>query len=308
MTPNALNNSTLEAFKVPAKVYNAIQKASKATGVNFTYMLEKAAVESGFDTNAKAKSSSATGLFQFIDKTWLSMVDKHGDKYGLEKYADKIDAKGNVADSKARKEILDLRKDPEIASYMAAEFAAGNYNQLKQNVGGDIGSTELYMAHFLGAGGASGFLNAMKKSPNMVGADLFPREARSNRNVFYDRETGTPRTLKQIHAFFERKFEGAPQAQSTNQFAKANNPDTMMRTAAPAVREASARVTTDENPFARLSGLMGLENSSPSASMLRIAGVNSSRNDNNWQIFPPTMYNKLGLSPAQMMMLSDFNA
>jgi hypothetical protein len=312
MTPNALNSNTLEAFKVPTKVYNAIQKASKATGVNFTYMLEKAAVESGFDTNAKAKSSSATGLYQFIDKTWLHMVEKHGDKYGLQKYADKIDAKGNVSDSKTKKEILELRKDPQIASYMAAEFAAGNYNQLKQNVGGDIGATELYMAHFLGAGGASGFLNAMKKSPNMIGADLFPREARANRNVFYDRETGQPRTLTQIHAYFERKFESSPQAAAATQFAsKQAEKDTVLRTAAKPVQQAHAKIAANEDPFARLSNVMsvmGLESSSPSASMLRIAGTNSQRNDAGWQIFPSNLYNKLALSPAQMMMLIDFNA
>src|SRR5690606_36534849 len=106
--------------------------------------------------------SSDTGLFQFIESTWLKMVKIHGDKYGLDKYADKIGNDGSVANRKVRNEILNLRKDPEIASYMAAEFAAGNYSTLKERVGGKVGSTELYMAHFLGAGGASSFLNAMK--------------------------------------------------------------------------------------------------------------------------------------------------
>lgn len=307
MAQNTINTNNLDAFKVPVKVYNAIQKACEATGVNFTYMLEKAAVESGFNATAKAKTSSATGLYQFIDKTWLNMVGRHGEKYGLEKYADKIDANGNVANAKTKREILNLRNDPQISAYMAAEFAQGNYNQLKENVGGDIGSTELYMAHFLGAGGASGFLNAMKKSPNMAGADIFPREARANRNVFYDPATGAPRTLKQIHAYFDRKFDGAPSG-ATQFAANQAKQNTVLRTANLAQQQAQKAIATDEDPFARLAGLMGLESTSPSSSLARISGTNFSQNKNSWQIFPPNLYDKLALSPAQLMMLSDFSA
>ena len=196
MAQNIMQNKALQAFQVPKDVYNAIQKAAKATGVNFTYLMEKAAVESSFDPNAKARTSSATGLFQFIESTWLKMVKEHGPKYGLEKYADKISDNGRVSDHKTRKAILNLRKDPEISAYMAAEFATDNYNVLKDRVGGHVGSTELYMAHFLGANGASAFLNAMKKSPNMAAADLFPDAARTNRTVFYDSRSGAPRSMK----------------------------------------------------------------------------------------------------------------
>ncbi|MFA7457770.1 MAG: transglycosylase SLT domain-containing protein, partial [Micavibrio sp.] len=210
MAHNFNVNNTLDAFKVPRNIYNAIQNASRSTGVNFTYLVEKAAAESSFNPDAKARTSSATGLFQFIESTWLGMVKNHGAKYGLQDYAAKIGADGRVASRKDRQEILELRKDPEIASYMAAEFAAENHQQLKNNVGGKIGSTELYMAHFMGAGGASAFLNAMKKNPAMAAADIFPREARANRNVFFDARTGAPRSLQQVHAFFDRKFNGAP--------------------------------------------------------------------------------------------------
>jgi len=96
MAQNLMQNKALQAFEVPKDVYNAIQKAAKATGVNFTYLMEKAAVESSFDTNAKARTSSATGLFQFIESTWLKMVKEHGHKYGLEKYADKISDDGRA--------------------------------------------------------------------------------------------------------------------------------------------------------------------------------------------------------------------
>lgn len=306
MAQNPLNNSALGAFTVPRDVYNAIRNAAAKTGVNFTYLMEKAAAESSFDTNAKARTSSATGLFQFIESTWLKMVKDHGDKYGLAKYADKISDDGKVTDSKTRREILNLRKDPEIASYMAAEFASGNYDYLKAHVGGNISSTDLYMAHFLGAGGASGFLNAMKKSPNMTAADLFPKEARSNRGVFYDSRTGAPRSLREVYAFFDKKFDdggairSAPQSVMT-----ATNTNRSLRTGA----DNTATYAMAEDPLARLATLMSAIPAQNPASILRTG--NESRPEyaaGNWQIFPSNMYSNLSLSPAQMMLLTDFNA
>lgn len=310
MSQNILNNKALDAFQIPKNVYNAIRNASIKTGANFAYMVEKAAVESGFDANAKAKTSSATGLYQFIESTWLSMMKQHGDKYGLEKYAAKIDGNGHVATRKDRNEILNLRKDPEIASLMAAEFDRSNYEQLQENVGGDIGSTELYMAHFLGAGGASGFLNAMKKSPNMTGADLFPREARSNRGVFYDNKTGAPRSLKQIYAFFDNKFQSNLNgnfALTQNTVAPADENQSMLRTAGYSARPPyqPQQIVIDDNPLARMASLMLGQNS---GDLLRFAAGGTESTANNLQILPPSMYGRLSLSAAQMMLLSDFNA
>jgi hypothetical protein len=319
MAQNPIYNKALNAYNVPKDVYHAIKNAASKTGVNFTYLMEKAAVESSFDKNAKAPTSSATGLYQFIESTWLKMVKDHGDKYGLEKYADKISDNGTVKSRKDRNEILALRKDPEIASLMAAEFDSGNYAQLKENVGGDIGSTELYLAHFLGAGGASGFLNAMKKSPNMAAADIFPDAARSNRNVFYDGRTGAPRTMKQVYAFFDNKFQSNVSGDSImtagNNTALATQTATAdtglrMRAAAPAI------VSDKTDPFTRLTALMNTNNaykahnfasSRNNDSMLRMANASGDARD-GWQMIPKTEYNRLSLSPAQLMMLSDFNA
>lgn len=307
MAQNLMNNNALQAFQVPRNVYDAIKNAAAKTGVNFTYLMEKAAAESGFDANAKARTSSATGLYQFIESTWLRMVKDHGDKYGLSRYADKISDDGKVASRSDRNQILALRKNPEIASLMAAEFAAGNYDYLKAHVGGEIGSTELYMAHFLGAGGASGFLTAMKKSPNMTAADLFPKEARANRGVFYDPKSGAPRSMREVYAFFDKKFQGAP-AQA-NTVMTANNNLRLNGEEAAQAKARMAAVRMEDDPFSRLAALM---NTNPmpvatnSGTMLRIANTQSAQKD--WQIFPPSLYGNLSLSPAQMMLLSDFNA
>ncbi len=194
---NTLQNNALEAMsaRAPRGVMSAIQKASAKTGVDFAYMVQQAAAESSFNPSVKAKSSSATGLYQFIDSTWMSMIEQHGEKYG-------VDTEG-----KSRRELLDLRKDAEISSYMAAEFASDNERFLNKHWGGDVGATELYFAHFLGAGQAASFLQARDENPLQEAGLLFPKAAAANRNVFYDTKTGRPKTLDEVYAFFDKKFD-----------------------------------------------------------------------------------------------------
>lgn len=188
-----------------AKVAGAIQKASLKTGVDFSYLLQQAHVESSFNTTAKAKGSSASGLFQFIESTWLSMVKKYGDKYGLGDLADQISDSGKVASKAVRNQILALRKDAELSSLMAGEYASENKEYLESRVDGDVGSTELYMAHFMGPAGAGKFLEAMERNPDSKGADIFSREACSNPAIFYNK-SGQKRSLEEIYALFDKKF------------------------------------------------------------------------------------------------------
>lgn len=218
---NPYDMSDLSALKsrAGAKIAGAIQNASARTGTDFSYLLQQANVESSFRPTVKARTSSATGLFQFIESTWIGMVRDHGAKYGLSDLAARIDENGRVSDRKTRQQILNLRKDPHLASLMAGEYASDNKEHLEKKVGGDIGSTELYMAHFMGPGGAAKFLNELKENPNASAARVFPREARANPNVFFN--DGKPRTLNQVYAFFDRKFaidtDQAPQQIQTAQ-------------------------------------------------------------------------------------------
>ncbi|HNQ92249.1 MAG TPA: transglycosylase SLT domain-containing protein [Alphaproteobacteria bacterium] len=179
--------------KAGAKIASAIQNASAKTGVDFTYLMQQAQVESSFKANAKAKTSSATGLYQFIDSTWLAMVNKYG-------------AKHNIDQNASRTEILNLRNDPKVCSLMAGELAAENKNYLQNCVGGDIGSTELYMAHFMGPGGAAKFLKALHANPTASAADTFPQAAAANKNVFYTK-SGKEKSLAEVYAFFDNKFQ-----------------------------------------------------------------------------------------------------
>jgi hypothetical protein len=195
----------------PAAVESAIREASRETGVDFAYLMEKAAVESSFRPDLKATTSSATGLYQFIDSTWLAAVKAHGAEHGLGQYADAIQSRRGgggltVADPEMRKQILDLRKDPKTSAVLAAELTRDNKTHLEAKVGGQIGATELYMAHFLGAGGATRFLTALRDNPNRAARDVVPEAAGSNTAVFYDRTTGQPKTLAQVYDRFAHKF------------------------------------------------------------------------------------------------------
>jgi len=195
------------------RITQAIKQASVRTGVDFSYLLNKASQESGFDPNAKASSSSATGLFQFTSQTWLQMIKNHGSQFGLAQYADHITTDNNgvahVSDPRWRQAILSLRKDPSVSAEMAGELDQQNFTTLKSGVGGKIGPTELYLAHFLGAGGASDFINKMRSTPNASAANVVPDAAASNPSVFFDK-SGAPRSLTQIYQQFAQKFNHTP--------------------------------------------------------------------------------------------------
>ena len=194
-------------------VKQAIFEASRETGVDFAYLMEKAAVESSFRPDLKATTSSATGLYQFIDSTWLAAMKAHGAEHGLGQYADAIQRRADggytVPDPATRKEILDLRKDPKISAVLAAELTKDNKTALESRLGAPVGSTELYLAHFLGASGAGKFLEAMRANPLKSARDVMPDAAASNTAVFYDRQSGQPKTLAQVYDRFAKKFGGS---------------------------------------------------------------------------------------------------
>jgi hypothetical protein len=202
---------TIAGHRVSSDVLNAVQRASSRTGVDFNYLMSQAAQESGFRNDARAQTSSATGLFQFIDSTWLAMVRDHGAKYGLAQYANAIQgpagSPARVADPAMRQQILDLRYNPDVSAAMAAEYAASNKATLERNLGRNVGAADLYMAHFLGAAGASRFLSAMASSPNATAADVAPAAAASNTNVFYDR-SGRALSVREVYDRMAQRIEG----------------------------------------------------------------------------------------------------
>jgi hypothetical protein len=195
------------------RINSAIQAASRTTGTSFDFLLRTAARESAFDPTAKASTSSARGLFQFIDTTWLAMVKEEGPRYGLAQYASAIDktASGGyaVGDPVKRAEILKLRDDPSVSALMAGALAGRNSDYLAANIGREPTSGELYIAHFLGASGARKLISLAQNQPFASAASAFPDAARANRSIFYKRD-GSARNAADVYAGLVAKHDLAP--------------------------------------------------------------------------------------------------
>src|SRR6476620_7589637 len=131
--------ATLQSLMSTGGVQSAIQRASQTTGVDFTYLLGQAQVESSLRPDAKASTSTASGLYQFIDNSWLGTVKKHGAEHGLGWAADAITqgagGRYTIADPATRAAVLKLRDNPDVASLMAAEHAADNKAELESSLG-----------------------------------------------------------------------------------------------------------------------------------------------------------------------------
>ena len=192
-----------------SRVQSAIALAANRTGIDFGYLLGQAKLESGLNAGARAGTSSARGLYQFIEQSWMAVVKQHGSEHGLGWAANSIQQLPNgrytIGDAATRQAVLDLRNDPTAASLMAAEHAGDNKASLEASLGRTATGTDLYMAHFLGRGGATKFLKAMQSNPRATGADLFPAAAGANRPVFYD-GAGQPRSLQAIYQRFTDKL------------------------------------------------------------------------------------------------------
>ncbi|WP_426164903.1 transglycosylase SLT domain-containing protein [Sandarakinorhabdus sp. DWP1-3-1] len=197
-----------QVFAVEAmteRVTGAVRSAAARTGVDFSYLMAQARVESGLNPAARAQTSSASGLFQFTAATWLETVRKHGAEHGLGWAADAIGSGVAGAGSAARATILALRDNADAAALMAGEFAADNGAALAAKLQRAVGATDLYMAHFLGAGGATRFLKTLQNAPETTAASLFPAAAAANRSVFYGRD-GAARSVGDVYARFAAKL------------------------------------------------------------------------------------------------------
>jgi len=165
----------------PDAVRAAIRRGADATGVNFSLLVETARRESALNPHARAGTSSATGLFQFIDSTWLDIVRRHGANHGLGAEAAAL---SRGADAATRREILALRNDPELSARMAGELARENAQALHARLGRAPSAGELYAAHVMGPGGAIRLIEAAQQGAPSAAA-VFPREAAANRGLFY---------------------------------------------------------------------------------------------------------------------------
>ena len=186
---------------MPAQVALALSLASSSTGADYKYLVNTARSESSFQVEAKAPTSSAQGLFQFIEETWIRTIKDEGGAFGLGKYSALITktaaGRYTVANPADRAAILALRKNPKISAMMAGAYAKRNADFVAAEIGRQPTSDELYIAHFLGPADAAKLISYRDRQPFLSAPDMFPSAAKANRNIFFSDSGG--RSIGQVY-------------------------------------------------------------------------------------------------------------
>ena len=257
-----ISNATAAAGVDSARVRvaGAIKQAASTTGVSFEYMLTTAKMELDFNPTAGASTSSARGLYQFIEQTWLGTVKEAGGQLGYGQFSDAIGKTSSgeyvVKDASMRRSIMKLRDDPVASSAMAAILTQSNSFQLTGKIGRRPTDSELYMAHFLGTGGAAKLISQAEDNPQASAVRMFPNAAAANRPIFYDR-AGKGRSVSEVYSVLSTRYAAAANAPATRTaFAMYNDapaatatPNVALASAAPPRTAVAAVPAMDTNAF-----------------------------------------------------------
>lgn len=215
-TSNASATAGVDTLRT--RIAGAIKQAADTTGASFQYLLTTAKMESDFNPKAAAPTSSASGLFQFIQQTWLGTVKEAGNLLGYGKYADAISksSSGNysVTDPSARNAIMQLRDDPVASSEMAAALTQANSSKLTGMLGRRPTDAELYMAHFMGVDGAAKLIANAQDNPQASAVQLFPDAAAANRPIFFD-SSGHARSVSDVYSVLTSRYAAAASSSAT---------------------------------------------------------------------------------------------
>ncbi|MCB4822446.1 transglycosylase SLT domain-containing protein [Roseicella aerolata] len=192
----------------------AIDHASRATGLDPLLLVALAWQESRFDPRARNGRSTARGLMQFTEATWLEVVRDFGPRHGLAQRAAQLRtdaATGAITtrDPRHLKQILDLRDNPRLSAVLAAERINRARGGLQASLGRPVRAEDLYLVHLLGPAGAQRFLTALEKSPSRPAADFVSRDGHAmNRELFAERRSGRPLSLAELHGWVGRSIAG----------------------------------------------------------------------------------------------------
>lgn len=267
-TASAVPAATAPAARTSSKdsVQEALKLASRTTGVSFEYLVKTARRESDLDPTLRSKTSTATGLFQFLDDTWLETLKADGARYGYGQYSGAItrSASGNldIADPSLKQQVMALREDPVANAVMGGAFTNRNAADLRALLGRQPTDGELYVAHFFGSGGARKFLDLVATSPEARADVMFPEPAAANRPIFYDK-TGRPRSAAEIYAVLIKQH-----GTETTTSAAAVPSSPPAQAAPPAALALAPEQTEPLKPFA-FYGLFQTEGNGPPASDVR---------------------------------------
>src|SRR5690606_18534836 len=200
-------------YRAPPEIIEAIDSASALTGVDFDYLLRTAALESSFDPTLEAATSSAAGLYQFIEQSWFHMMYEAGAELGLDDLAGAIalgkEGGFEVTDEEMREAILGLRYEPDLSARFAALFTGRNFEALSNLLEREPRAEELYLAHVFGASGAAQLIALAAEEPDAKAVRHFRRAARANRAIFYHRNK-KPRSVAEVIEYLAGKYRRIP--------------------------------------------------------------------------------------------------
>jgi len=194
-------------MRVRRDLVETIVRAARKTNMDPALLMSIADKESSFAPSVKASTSSATGLFQFIDTTWFRVVRDFGAKHGMSQEAaliEEAELRGGMSPA-TRQSILNLRNDPYLSALMAAEMLKADGARIAARIGRDLSEGETYLAHFLGPSDAEKFMSKVVAEPRYAAPKLLPKPARANRSIFYEKTRRKPQSL--TVADVHRKFE-----------------------------------------------------------------------------------------------------
>ncbi len=206
-------------YRAPAKAIAAIAFAHEKLNSDFGYQMELAYVESSFRSHAKARRSSAYGLYQYTTDTWLLGLSQFGHKYDLGFYSDQIKfreqkipdsdktkLKPYVSNPIAFQNIMNLRKDPYLSALITVEFSQTHD---KATASWDVYQegnhrADKYLVHFFGMKDSLLFAHELKQRPTRKAADVFPKLAEANPRIFYHKRKA--RSFAEIYSHLQGKF------------------------------------------------------------------------------------------------------
>ncbi|WP_176849556.1 transglycosylase SLT domain-containing protein [Belnapia rosea] len=184
----------------------ALAAATRSTGTDPVLLRAIAWQESRFSHRAGNRQSTARGLMQFTEATWLEVVRDFGPRHGMAREAALLSTNPRTGAITTRhprdlRAILARRFDPRLSAIMAAERLAAEQAGLQAMLGRPAGPAELYVTHLLGPAGARRFLAELNRAParpalEAVGSDSIA----ANRGVFFERGTGRMLSLAEVHA------------------------------------------------------------------------------------------------------------
>ena len=196
-------------IRIRRHLVQTIVRAAQEVTIDPTLLMAIADKESSFSTAVQARTSSATGLFQFIERTWLGVVRDFGARHGLAREAALVttgEDEPTIADPAERARVLEMRRDPATAALLAAEMLKRDSTRIATRIGRSLSIGETYLAHFLGPDDAERFMTKVVNEPKAAAAALLPRPARANKTIFYakaGRRKVKSLSVAEVHEKFE---------------------------------------------------------------------------------------------------------